>query len=59
MVPRNRIQAIRLTRSPFDRRYRMSELEVDPAGGGLGKRRVRLPYLDRRVAARLGSALYH
>ena len=37
----------------------MSELEVDTAGGGLGKRRVRLPYLDRRVAARLGSALYH
>ena len=59
VVPRNRIQAIRLTRSPFDRRYRMSELEVDTAGGGLGKRRVRLPYLDRRVAARLGSALYH
>lgn len=58
VVPRNRIQAIRLTRSPFDRRYRMSELEVDTAGGGLGKRRVRLPYLDHRVAARLGSALY-
>jgi len=59
VVPRNRIQAVRLTRSPFDRRYRMSELEVDTAGGGLGKRRVRLPYLDRRVAARLGAALYY
>ena len=57
VVPRNRIQTVRLTRSPFDRRYRMTALEVDTAGGGLTKRRVRLGYLDRDVAARLARAL--
>ncbi|QJX02045.1 PH domain-containing protein [Alcanivorax sp. IO_7] len=57
VVPRNRIQTVRLSRNPFDRRYRMTELEIDTAGGGLAKRRVRLAYLDRDVAARLAGSL--
>ncbi|MBL7251610.1 PH domain-containing protein [Alloalcanivorax sp. C16-2] len=57
VVPRNRIQTVRLARNPFDRRYRMTELEIDTAGGGLAKRRVRLAYLDRDVAARLAGSL--
>lgn len=57
VVPRNRIQTVRLAHNPFDRRYRMTELEIDTAGGGLAKRRVRLAYLDRDVAARLAGSL--
>jgi putative membrane protein len=58
VVRRDRIQSVRLRDSPFDRRYRMTQLSVDNAGTAAVGQRVTLPYLDRREAERLARALY-
>lgn len=58
VVRRDRIQSVRLSDSPFDRRYRMTQLSVDNAGAASTSYRVALPYLDRREAERLALALY-
>jgi putative membrane protein len=58
VVRRDRIQSVRLSDSPFDRRYRMTQLTVDNAGAAATSHRVALPYLDRREAERLAFALY-
>ena len=58
VVRRDRIQSVRLSDSPFDRRYRMTQLSVDNAGTAAVSHRVALPYLDRREAERLALALY-
>jgi putative membrane protein len=58
VVRRDRIQSVRLGDSPFDRRYRMTQLSVDNAGAASASHRVTLPYLDRREAERLARALY-
>jgi putative membrane protein len=47
-----------LSDSPFDRRYRMTQLSVDNAGTASTRYRVELPYLDRLEAERLANALY-
>lgn len=56
VAPRNRIQCVRVSESPFDRRYRMAGLGVDTAGASAGQIRIR--YLDRDVAGMLADALY-
>jgi putative membrane protein len=58
VVRRDRIQSVRLRDSPFDRRYRMTQLSVDNAGTAAVSHRITLPYLDRGEAQRLARALY-
>ncbi len=53
----NKIQAVSLHQSPFDRRAVMARVRVDTAGAGESSRRVDIPYLDRNVAARLAGRL--
>lgn len=56
IVPRNRVQCALFEASPFDRRHRMARVVIDTAGGGRDS--VRIPYLDKHVAAALTEALY-
>lgn len=56
VMPRNRIQGVRVSESPFDRRYHMAGLGVDTAGASAGQ--VSIPYLDRHAAMALAHALY-
>jgi putative membrane protein len=58
VVRRDRIQSVQLRESPFDRRYRMTRLNVDNAGATASSHRLALSYLDRRDAERLALALY-
>ena len=53
----NKIQAVSLRQSPFDRRAGMARLRVDTAGAGPSSHRVDIPYLDRTVAMRLAGRL--
>ncbi len=45
LVPRDKIQAVRLTMSPFDRRAEMAKLELDISGGEQMEMAVSIPYL--------------
>ncbi len=58
VVRRDRIQSVHLRESPFDRRYRMTQLHVDSAGATSSTHRFSLSYLDRGDAERLAYALY-
>ncbi|HEX6996486.1 MAG TPA: PH domain-containing protein [Gammaproteobacteria bacterium] len=58
VTPRNRIQSVRLTESPFDRRHDMASIEVDHAGAAAVSHRLVLRYLPRDDAERLAEALY-
>jgi putative membrane protein len=58
VVPRNRVQTVCLTESPFDRRHRMAAVCVDTAGAGPRSDQVRIPYLAADVAQSLAKALY-
>lgn len=55
VTPRNRVQAVRLSASPFDRRYDMTTLIVDTAGAS--GRQLRIPFLGSDTAQRLLEAL--
>ena len=55
-VPRNRVQSVRVTENPFDRRYHMASLSVDTAGAR--HQRLHLPFLDRESADSLSADLY-
>jgi putative membrane protein len=46
----NRIQAVALHESPFDRRARMARVRVDTAGAGAASHRVDVRYLPRQTA---------
>jgi len=46
----NKIQAVTLGESPFDRRARMASVRVDTAGAANASHRVDIPYLARHVA---------
>jgi len=56
VTPRNRVQAVRLSTSPFDRRYGMASLVVDTAGARAVH--LKIPYLDEDVATGLMRALH-
>jgi putative membrane protein len=58
IVPRNRVQSVKIGVSPFDRRKRMGKLTVDTAGAGGAHGPLRIPYLDFETAERLAQALY-
>ncbi len=51
----NKIQAVTLSESPFDRRARMASVAVDTAGAAAAAHRVAIPYLARPTA----DELYH
>jgi membrane protein YdbS with pleckstrin-like domain len=53
----NKIQAVTMHESPFDRRAAMSGVRVDTAGAGELSHRVDIPYLDQEVARRLAGRL--
>lgn len=54
-----KIQAVTLTASPFDRRWRMAQVSVDTAGAAGASHRIDIPYLEydtaRWLHARLSS----
>jgi putative membrane protein len=52
-----RIQAVALHESPFDRRASMARVRVDTAGGGDASHRVDIPYLPRETARALAGML--
>jgi len=53
----NKIQAVAMYESPFDRRARMASVRVDTAGAGEFSHRVDVPYLDRDIARALAARL--
>jgi putative membrane protein len=46
----NKIQAVAMRQSPFDRRAAMARVRVDTAGAGEVLHRIDIPYLDGKVA---------
>jgi putative membrane protein len=53
----NKIQAVAMHQSPFDRRAAMARVRVDTAGAGEFSNRVDIPYLDHQVASGLAGRL--
>jgi len=53
----NKIQAVTMHQSPFDRRAAMSGVRVDTAGAGELSHRVAIPFLDQDVARALAGRL--
>ena len=53
----NKIQAVAMHQTPFDRRAAMSGVRVDTAGAGELSHRVAIPYLDQDVARALAGRL--
>ena len=53
----NKIQAVSMYQSPFDRRAAMARVRVDTAGSGAIAHRVDIPYLDREIAGALAQRL--
>lgn len=58
IVPRDRVQALSIDASPFDRRSQMANIYVDTAGGGAMRAGIRIRYLAADVAEGLATALY-
>ena len=56
IVPRDRVQSLNVSTSPFDRRSGMASVAVDTAGAaGVS---IRIRYLPAEVADTLSDALY-
>ena len=53
----NKIQAVAIHQTPFDRRAAMGRVRVDTAGAGEFSHRVDIPYLDHQVACGLAGRL--
>lgn len=53
----NKIQAVAMHQSPFDRRAAMARVRVDTAGAGEFSHRVDIPYLDEQIAHALLARL--
>ena len=58
IVPRDRVQTLNVSTSPFDRRRHMASLSVDTAGGSSMSAGVHIRYLPADVAHRLAAELY-
>lgn len=58
MVRFDKMQTVKLTESPFDRRHRMAKVAVDTAGAGGEGHRIAIPYLDATVASAVFDRLY-
>ena len=59
IAPRNRLQSVRLSSSPFDRRYGMASVSLDTAGAGGGRDNIHIRLLPLEVAQHLAAELYH
>jgi hypothetical protein len=53
----NKIQAVAMYQTPFDRRVSMARVRVDTAGAGEFSHRVDIPYLDHDLARALAGRL--
>ncbi|HWI20626.1 MAG TPA: PH domain-containing protein [Vicinamibacterales bacterium] len=53
----NKIQAVAMHQTPFDRRAAMARVRVDTAGAGDFSHRVDIPYLDQQIARALSARL--
>jgi uncharacterized membrane protein YdbT with pleckstrin-like domain len=53
----NKIQAVAMHQTPFDRRAAMARVRVDTAGAGEFSHRVDIPYLDHQIAQGLAQRL--
>jgi putative membrane protein len=53
----NKVQAVSMTQSPFDRRHRTASVRVDTAGAGNESHRVDIPYLPLEQATELQQQL--
>jgi putative membrane protein len=53
----NKIQAVAIHQTPFDRRAAMARVRVDTAGAGESSHRVDIPYLDQQIAGALAGRL--
>ena len=53
----NKIQAVAMHESPFDRRWAMARVRVDTAGAGQFSHRVDIPYLEQAIARSLADRL--
>ena len=53
----NKIQAVAMHQTPFDRRAAMARVRVDTAGAGEFSHRVDIPYLDNQIARALAQRL--
>jgi putative membrane protein len=58
IVPRDRVQTLNVSTSPFDRRRHMASLSVDTAGGSPMSAGVHIRYLPADVARGLAASLY-
>jgi putative membrane protein len=52
-----KVQVVALSESPFDRRWKMATLSMDTAGAGPAGHRIRIPFLERAVAAQLSDEM--
>lgn len=58
IAPRNRVQSVAFSTSPFDRHYAMAAVSVDTAGASAAGGHLRIAMLPRDVAQQLTTALY-
>lgn len=58
VAPRNRVQSVMFSASPFDRRHGMAVVSVDTAGASAMRDHIRIALLEKAVAQRLAAALY-
>jgi putative membrane protein len=59
VTPRNRLQSVQLTASPFDRRHQMANVSIDTAGGSAMSDSISIRFLPREIAQALVVRLYH
>jgi len=57
VVRYSKIQMLRLTQTPFDRRHRMMSLKIDTANAGSGQFAIVIPFLACEVAREIYQAL--
>jgi putative membrane protein len=58
VAPRNRLQSVKLSQSPFDMRHHMASVSLDTAGGSSMHDSIRVPFLSVEIAKRLANTLY-
>jgi putative membrane protein len=58
IAPRNRLQSVKLSQSPFDMRHRMANVSLDTAGGSSMRDSIRIPFLTVEIAQQLANTLY-
>ena len=53
----NKIQAVTLVESPFDRRHRMASVKIDTANAGIGTIAISIPFLNVEDAEQVHERL--